>query len=736
MITALEKIRQLVSGKDSVKGSEIEKILDDKSLSKEEILAIQNFLVECNIEVESDYDDYDDEKEISEDIVDADDVIPLTEEMIEEPEEEDITENNPVAGYAIEFLTNNDINLDEESKKFFIKEICSVYGDEEETIKGIVEELEEQELLETIDRKSINTLVKKVRNENYKRFEAGKNVNDSVRMYLADIGKIPLYTPAEERKMALKIKNQRELVEKIESGEIENSSYSLMNEEDKLRELEKEFASHNLRLVVSIARRFCTSQDNFLDLIQEGNIGLQKAVSKYDVDTGYKFSTYATWWIKQAVTRSIADSSRTIRVPVHVHEKIGKLRKAERELTAILSRTPTNEELAEALNETPEKIDEIKRYTIPPVSIDSPINTQEGDQDSLLVDFIPDNSLNPEEETMEKELQGQVSKLLKSIDDKRARRVVMFRFGLFNNNFSEEELEAARLRYVIASLPIGMIKTLPEPIMEDVIRNTTTRNIEVLKTFIIDNLPENLKNKELIEMYPEYINKLTSSERIHLYRKLYGDKIISEEPDKSKVDYKVKLFFQRTNLAELRRKCIEKLTNEEKALILNGMSSDEKTHYITGMDTSELSEELKFAKKVIDIRTGNYKHTTQKDYGKDETSEERREMKNIIYNDSYNDAKDDERYADACLVARTYAKVFRKAVNPSTLLYVKDNFRNRYFNVFRKFQQGNVCTLEDVGILEDVTRERIRQIEAKTFRKLRIKEKNKSLSLKGYITTD
>ena len=99
----------------------------------------------------------------------------------------------------------------------------------------------------------------------------------------------------------------------------------------------------------------------------------------------------------------------------------------------------------------------------------------------------------------------------------------MFRFGLFNNNFSEEELEAARLRYVIASLPIGMIKTLPEPIMEDVIRNTTTRNIEVLKTFIIDNLPENLKNRELIEMYPDYINKLTSSERIHLYRKLYGD---------------------------------------------------------------------------------------------------------------------------------------------------------------------------------------------------------------------
>ena len=294
MITALEKIRQLVSGKDSVKGSEIEKILDDKNLSKEEILAIQNFLVECNIEVESDYDDYDDEKEISEDIVDDDDVIPLSEEIIEEPEEE-ITDNNPVAGYAIEFLTNNDINLDEESKKFFIKEICSVYGDEEETIKGIVEALEEQELLDTIDRKSIYTLVKKVRNENYKRFEAGKNVNDSVRMYLADIGKVPLYTQAEERKMALKIKNQRELVEKIESGEIESSSYSLMNEEDKLRELEKEFATHNLRLVVSIARRFCTNPDNLLDLIQEGNIGLQRAVSKYDVDTGYKFSTYATW---------------------------------------------------------------------------------------------------------------------------------------------------------------------------------------------------------------------------------------------------------------------------------------------------------------------------------------------------------------------------------------------------------------------------------------------------------
>ena len=607
MITALKKIRQLVSGKDSVKGSEIKKILDDESLSKEEILEIQNFLVECNIEVESDYDD---EKEISKDIVDDDDVTPLSEEP-----EEDITENNPVAGYAIEFLNNNNINLDEETRDYFIKEICSVYGDEEEAINDIIEALEEQESLDTIDKRSIHTLIKEVRNENYKRFEIGKNVNDSVKTYLSDIGKIPLYTQEEEREMALKIKSQRELVEKIESKEIDSSSYNLENEQNKLRELEKEFSTHNLRLVVSIARKYYTNKDNFLDLIQEGNIGLQKAVSKYDVDTGYKFSTYATWWIKQAITRSIADSSRTIRIPVHIHEKIIKMRKAERMLTTKLSRTPSNEELAEVLNETPEKIDEIKRYAITPASIDAPITTQEGDQDSSLVDYIPDNSLNPEEETMVGELQREISQLLNHMKSPRAKRVIIYRFGLYENNMSEEEMEATRLRYLIATLPVEKMRSVPESVMEDLIRNMSSRK-----------------------------------------------------------------------------------------------------------------------KDAIDVLEGKNIAYPLKDYAPNEADEERRIMINIINNDPYKDMlKDKEEYATACLVAKKYRDAYGKVVFPSTLLYVKSKFREEYNVAFQTFQQGNAATLEDIGQLEDVTRERIRQIEAKAKRELSVKQRGKIHSLKEYL---
>ena len=738
MITALEKIKELLSKKDYITSSEIEKLLDDKNLSKEDKLAIQSFIIENNIDIEND----DEEREISDDIINEEELSALNEDIIKEPIEDIILDKNddsPVAGFAIEFLTKNNINLDEESTEEFIKDVCNIYYDEETAIKSIIEELEERELVDTIDQKSVYDLVKKIKRENARKFETGKYINDSIRMYLSDIGKIPLYTESEEREIALRIKTQRELIENIESKKIDNSLYDLTEEKNKLKELEKEFATHNLRLVVSIARRFCTSPDNLLDLIQEGNLGLQKAVEKYDIDKGFKFSTYATWWIKQSVTRSIADHSRTIRIPVHLHEKIGKLKKAERELTATLGRTPTNEELAEVLGETLEKIDEIKKYSIVPVSIDSPINTQDGDQDSLLVDFIPDNSLNPEEETMEQELQNQISKLLNLIEDQRSKRIIIYRFGLYNKNLSEEELEATRLRYIIATIPLRIIKKLPEPIMEDIIRNTTTRNIDLLKTHLIKNLPEDLKNKEMRKIKPDYINKLSDTDKINIIKKMYGDLVLPEELNKNqeKIDFKIKEFLTNTNLEVLRRKCEELLTDEEKGLILTGMSPYEKKELIENLDTSNFNEDLLFAKKVIDIREGRYRTIPEINYADEKDEEEQNIIKNIIYNDPYNDViKNQEDYLDVCLIAKTYYDSFNRTIYPSTLMYVKDKFQKGYLNVFGKFQQGNVATLEDIGIIEDVTRERIRQIEAKTLRKLKMKERKKVVSLREYINSD
>ena len=731
MIIALEQIKEILTNRNCLTSVEIEGILDDPNLTKEDKSAIQRFLVENNVDIVDDENEM--EQQVSEDIVDADDVTDtISDDEIREAEKEiALNKNNDAMyGYLTAFLEANDIKLSAEDEDEFVREIDE-FGDIDYTIECITNFLDSKGLNNDIDQKSVLALARKIKRENARRFETSRYLNNSVKMYLADIGKIPLYTSEEEIEMAQKIKKQREIVEKAKT---EDPS-KVEEEQALLTELEKEFASHNLRLVVSVAKHFCTNPDDYLDLIQEGNIGLQKAVEKFDIDKGFKFSTYATWWIKQAVTRSIADSSRTIRIPVHLHEQIGKLKKADRVLTAKIGRAPTIDELAQELNVTTEKVEDLRKYSEGVVSLDSPIKTNDGDQDSLIVDFVKDESANPEEETMAGELRREVSKLLKLMKNPRAKRVIIYRFGLYENNMSEEEMEATRLRYLITTLPVEKMRSVPESVMEDLIRNMTSRKIDAIKDFIIKNLPEDIKTDEMRHIQSDYFNKLSNIQRRSIYISLFGESSIPEDEKLEDVDFRIKTYFEQTNINTLRKLCEERLSDEEKGTVLLGMSSIDKDELIGNIDEQAYSNgKIQFAKRIINIFAGSFRTYPLKDYAPNEEDSERRIMINIINNDPYKDMlKDNEDYATACLVAKEYRDIYGKVVFPSTLLYVKSKFREEYKIALQKFQQGNVATLEDIGQLEDVTRERIRQIEAKAKRELSVKQRGKIHSLKGYL---
>ena len=228
------------------------------------------------------------------------------------------------------------------------------------------------------------------------------NINDPVRMYLKEIGQIKLLTTEEEL----------ELADRILEGD---------------EEAKTTLAEANLRLVVSIAKRYVGRGMLFLDLIQEGNIGLMKAVEKFDVTKGYKFSTYATWWIRQAITRAIADQARTIRVPVHMVETINKLARIQRQLTLELNREPTEEELAKKMNTSIDKIREIYKISQEPVSLETPIGEED---DSHLGDFIKDeHNMSPEEYATNEMLKDEISDILLTLTE-REEKVIRLRFGL------------------------------------------------------------------------------------------------------------------------------------------------------------------------------------------------------------------------------------------------------------------------------------------------------------------
>jgi len=229
--------------------------------------------------------------------------------------------------------------------------------------------------------------------------------DDSVRLYLREIGKIPLLSPEEEA----------ELAQRIVKGD---------------KKAKDKMVESNMRLVVSIAKRYGGRGLDFLDLIQEGNTGLLRAVEKFDPEKGFKFSTYATWWVRQAITRAIADQARTIRIPVHMVETINKVLRTTRKLTSELNREPTNEEIAKELDMEPDKVDYVMRIKQDIASLDASVGREGDDEDSVLGDFVEDEERDsPEDSAANQILKEQLSEIIATLTD-REQKIIRLRFGI------------------------------------------------------------------------------------------------------------------------------------------------------------------------------------------------------------------------------------------------------------------------------------------------------------------
>ena len=314
------------------------------------------------------------------------------------------------------------------------KEISDAFEDIEVTPEEIerlydIFEKESIELVEDLDKELEEIEVSKEELEDLSVPE-GINIDDHVKMYLKEIGKVNLLTPEEELSLAKRMADGETAKEQLEEigEEIDEDTKKqidlLIADGEKAK---KSLAEANLRLVVSIAKRYVGRGMLFLDLIQEGNLGLLKAVDKFDYTKGYKFSTYATWWIRQAITRAIADQARTIRIPVHMVETINKLVRVSRQLVQELGREPTPEELAKELNMPVDKVREISKISQEPVSLETPIGEEE---DSHLGDFIPDEDAPaPSEAASFVLLKEQLGAVLETLSEREA-KVLRLRFGL------------------------------------------------------------------------------------------------------------------------------------------------------------------------------------------------------------------------------------------------------------------------------------------------------------------
>ena len=314
------------------------------------------------------------------------------------------------------------------------KEISDAFEDIEVTPEEMerlydVFEKESIELVEDLDKELEEIEVSKEELEDLSVPE-GINIDDHVKMYLKEIGKVNLLTPEEELSLAKRMadgETAKEQLEEIGEDIDEDTKKQidlLIADGEKAK---KSLAEANLRLVVSIAKRYVGRGMLFLDLIQEGNLGLIKAVDKFDYTKGYKFSTYATWWIRQAITRAIADQARTIRIPVHMVETINKLVRVSRQLVQELGREPTPEELAKELNMPVDKVREISKISQEPVSLETPIGEEE---DSHLGDFIPDEDAPaPSEAASFVLLKEQLGAVLETLSEREA-KVLRLRFGL------------------------------------------------------------------------------------------------------------------------------------------------------------------------------------------------------------------------------------------------------------------------------------------------------------------
>ena len=380
-----KELLKLSKDKGYVSAESLNSIFEDESITSEEIDELYTFLNENNIEVVSaDLNDMpgseEKEEKKSKSSKNTDPIKTM------EERKKDLLELGKKEGFlTFEQLANalKGLEMDAESLddlyNFLRDNNIEVVEDDQESSDGVDSlELDDESLTKNI------------------------SINDPVRMYLKEIGQISLLSLDEELALS----------KRIEEGD---------------EEAKRILAESNLRLVVSIAKRYVGRNLSFLDLIQEGNIGLMKAVDKFDSSKGYKFSTYATWWIRQAITRAIADQAKTIRVPVHMVETINKLKRVQRQLTLELNREPTEKELSDKLKIPEEKVREIIKISLDPLSLETPIGEEE---DSHLGDFVQDkNSLSPEEYAINEVLKDEIAEVLLTLTE-REEQVLKLRFGL------------------------------------------------------------------------------------------------------------------------------------------------------------------------------------------------------------------------------------------------------------------------------------------------------------------
>ena len=345
------------------------------------------------------------------------------EEILEEELEEDLLEDDSIEPD----LSKPDKTTEDDS----VEADASLSDDE--LLEGIPQEELKAAAEITVPRVSSKTKTARTRKYNSDNSVA-MLTGDPVRMYLKEIGKVSLLTAAEEVDLAMKIEAGVEAMAQLDASEEEGGVPLERRERRRLSRIEQvgldakqQLIEANLRLVVSIAKRYVGRGMLFLDLIQEGNLGLIRAVEKFDYTKGFKFSTYATWWIRQAITRAIADQARTIRIPVHMVETINKLVRIQRQLLQSLGREPTPEEIAEEMGLTPERVREIQKISQEPVSLETPIGEEE---DSQLGDFIEDDAaVVPPDAASFSMLQEQLAKTLEGLTE-RERKVITLRFGL------------------------------------------------------------------------------------------------------------------------------------------------------------------------------------------------------------------------------------------------------------------------------------------------------------------
>ena len=358
---------------------------------------------------------------------------------------------------AIDIMTQDDL-MDE---PFELEEETIEENDDEEepddlSLSGL--EVEEEEL------------------ENIDIIASNIKIDDPVRMYLKEIGQIPLLTFEEERYYAMLVAEGRYAKEQLDEDKEGNILLSVEDKDElkvvitRAQEAKNKLVEANFRLVVSIAKRYVGRGLLFLDLIQEGNMGLMRAVDKFDHEKGFKFSTYATWWIRQAITRAVADQARTIRIPVHMVETINKMIRIQRQLTQDLGREPSLEEIAQKMGITVEKVQDIQRISKEPISLETHVGEEE---DSSLGDFISDpNALTPHEFMLQEMVQQTLDEVLETLTD-REEKVLRLRYGLFDgksHTLEEVGREFGVTRERIRQIEAKALRKLRSPARQNKLR--------------------------------------------------------------------------------------------------------------------------------------------------------------------------------------------------------------------------------------------------------------------------